>query len=140
MGTNKLLKIKGPRGTATQIQTKNGSIKVRLDWDPNYAPKMQNALQKVQADLDQEVLRLVSPYIPFQTGLLEKSGPISTDIGSGEVIHATPYAGVQFYDTADSRSYDPLRGGHWGPRMKADKLPQIENFVRKRVKAHVGDL
>ena len=139
MGENKLLRIDGPRGAVTQIKTKNGKIKAVLEWDPNYAPRMSNALQQVQAELDQEVLRLISPYVPFQTGTLEKSGLISTDIGSGEIIHATPYAGVQYYETSDTREYDPRRGGHWGDRMKADKLPQIENFVRKRVKAHVDN-
>lgn len=136
MGTNELLKIKGPRGTLTQIQTKNGKVKVRLEWDPSYAPAMTSALQQVQAELDQEIIRLVSPYVPFQTGTLEKSAQIATDIGSGEVVHATPYAAYQYYRTRDTRDYDPQRGGHWGDRMKADKLPQIENFVRKRVKAH----
>lgn len=136
MGTNDLLRIKGPRGVLTQIKTKNGTIKVKLEWNPDYAPRLQNTLQEVQAELDEEILRLVSPYVPFQTGILEKSGIISTDVGSGEVDHATPYSAKQYYDTADTRPYDPLRGGHWGERMKADKLPQIESFVRKRVKSH----
>ena len=136
MGSNPLLQIKGPRGVLTQVKTKSGKIKVKLDWDPTYAPRFGGALQQVQNELDQEILRIVSPYIPFLTGTLEKSGPISTDIGSGEVDHATPYAGDQYYNTADTRPYDPQRGGHWGDRMKADKLPQIESFVRKRVKAH----
>lgn len=135
MGTNELLKIKGPRGTVTQLQTKSGKVRVKLEWDPSYAPRMHNALQKIQVELDQEVLRLVSPYVPFQTGTLEKSGPISTDLGAGLVTHATPYAAYQYYDTDDTRDYDPQRGGYWGERMKDDKLPEIEDFVRKRVKA-----
>lgn len=135
MGKNELLTIKGPRGTLSQIETKSGKIKVKLEWDPSYAPTMTNVLQQVQADLDQEIVRLVSPYVPFQTGTLEKSAQIATDIGSGEVIHSTPYAAYQYYRTSDTREYDPRRGGHWGDRMKADKLPQIESFVRKRVKA-----
>ena len=96
-------------------------------------------MQRVQAELDNEIIKLLSPYVPLRTGVLEKSAEIATDIGSGEIIHATPYAGVQYYETSDTREYDPLRGGHWGDRMKADKLPQIENFVRKRVKAHVDN-
>ena len=139
MGGNKLLRIDGPRGTVTQIKTKNGKIKAVLEWDPNYASHMSNALQQVQAELDQEVLRLMAPYVPFRTGVLEKSAQIATDLGSGDIVHATPYAGVQYYETSDTREYDPRRGGHWGDRMKADKLPQIENFVRKRVKAHVDN-
>lgn len=139
MGKNKLLHINDPKGTVSQIKTKIGKIKAVLEWDPNYASRMSNALQQVQVELDNEIIKLLSPYVPLRTGVLEKSGLIATDVGSGEIIHATPYAEVQYYETSDTREYNPLRGGHWGDRMKADKLPQIENFVRKRVKAHADN-
>lgn len=140
MGKNKLLHINDPKGTVSQIKTKIGKIKAVLEWDPNYASRMSNALQQVQVELDNEIIKLLSPYVPLRTGVLEKSAEIATDIGSGEIIHATPYASYQYYATSDTRKGDdPLRGGHWGDRMKADKLPQIENFVRKQVKAHVDN-
>lgn len=135
---NDRILIETPRGAIIQREYTKGKNKgkmyIRIEWNPNFAPSFGSGLQKIQAELDQEVIRLVSPYVPRQTGVLESSALIATDIGSGEVDHATPYAVRQYYDTADTRDYDPQRGGHWGDRMKADKLPQIEKFVRGRVK------
>lgn len=139
MGKNPLTIVKHPGGGGTvYMRTSGGEIRLVMEWDPTYASHASNALQQVQEDLDQEIIRLVSPYVPYDTGTLERSAPLATDIGSGEVIHATPYATYQYYATADTRSYDPQRGAHWGERMKGDKLPQIEQFVKKRVKTRVN--
>lgn len=137
---NDLVVIKTPRGAIVQrkyTKGKNkGKVYLRLEWNKDFAPSFSWGLQRIQAELDQEVIRLVSPYVPFQTGILEKSALIATDIGSGEILHATPYAAAQYYLTDDTRDYDPQRGGHWGDRMVADKLPQVEAFVQRRVKEY----
>lgn len=86
---------------------------------------------KVQKFVDSEVLRLSSPYVPFQTGALEHSGILGTNIGSGEVIYNAPYAADQYYKTSTSRSYDPQRGAKWFERMKIDHKDEILRGAKK---------
>lgn len=129
---NKLLEIKTPRGVISQVRGKNG-VTIKMDWAPGFGPDWTKHLQGVQAMFDQEVLRVTEPYVPMDTGLLRRSAQMASNIGGGELDWSTPYAAVQYYGTSDSRSYSPLAGGHWGERMKADKLPQLEKFVKGAV-------
>lgn len=99
-------RISGPGGSVT------------LSWSTGAARRINRALQSRQELIDSETLRLCSPYVPFKTGALERSGQIGTVIGTGEVVYATPYARRQYYATAQTRSYDPRRGGMWLERMK----------------------
>lgn len=108
--------IKTPRGTI--IQTGNASCK--LVWNPGFGPQTSARYSRAQMFLDSEVLRLSTPYIPIKTSMLIKSGILGTVVGSGTVQWIAPYAKPQYYNTADTRSYDPKRGGHWFNRMKAD--------------------
>ena len=58
----------------------------------------EKALEKAQKYLDQEVIRTCAPYVPLDTGTLEGSGKLSSDIGSGTVTWNTPYAQKQYYE------------------------------------------
>lgn len=78
----------------------------------------------VQKYVDSEVLRLTSPYVPFQTGNLDRSGMRGTRIGSGEVCYNATYAAKQ-NNTAPTRSYDAQRGGQFFERMKIDHKSEI---------------
>lgn len=108
--------IQTPRGTI--IQTGNTSC--RLTWNPGFGPRTSARYSRAQMFLDSEVLRLSTPYIPIKTSMLIKSGILGTVVGSGTVQWISPYAKSQYYNTTDTRSYDPKRGGHWFERMKAD--------------------
>ena len=67
--------------------------------------------------------------VPKRTGALEKSGTLGTVIGSGEVKYIAPYARQQYYNTSQTRSYDPRRGGMWFERMKAANKAAILRLV-----------
>lgn len=99
-------------------QISNGSMTVRLSWAQNFSTRWNGVLQRKQQIVDSEVLRYCAPYVPFRTGALTRSGTVGTVIGSGEVVYASPYARFQYYATAESREYDPRRGGLWFERMK----------------------
>ena len=122
--------ISTPRGTVVQ----NRNNKIELNWNTNFSSEWTNTFQKAQAMFDEEVLRITEPYVPFDTHSLARSALIASDIGGGELVWATPYATAQYYDTADTRPYSPLAGGHWGERMKADHLAHLAVFARKAVK------
>ena len=58
-------------------------------------------------------------------GFLKTSGKLGTSIGSGEVKYTAPYAAYQYYDTAETRSYDANRGAKWFERMKTSEKDDI---------------
>lgn len=130
--SNKLAEITTPKGSVIQIKTKNGSIKAELKWNPGFSEMWNGRVTKAQVYLDSEVLRLSNRYVPLRTSMLQKSGILGTEIGKGEVCWIAPYAKEQYYDTADSRSYDPQRGAHWFKRMWADHSSAIIAGGKKR--------
>lgn len=117
--------INSPRGSI--IQGKNG--KVQLVWSSSCAPHLNKSLSSKQEIIDSEVLRRCAPMVPKRTGALEKSGTLGTVIGSGEVKYIAPYARPQYYNTSQTRSYDPRRGGMWFERMKAANKAAILRLV-----------
>lgn len=119
--------IKTPRGTII----KSGKSSCRLVWNPNFAPRMNRQYTKAQKFVDSEVLRYSSAYVPLKTGMLQKSGILGTDVGSGTVQWVAPHARKQYYGTSDTRSYDAKRGAHWFERMKADYGQKIIAGAKK---------
>lgn len=92
-------KIETPKGTVFTTTGKNGKITARLEWNKNFSPERSGRFNQTQRFVDNEVLRLSSPYVPFQTGMLDKSGILGTDVGSGEVNYIAPYASRLYYGT-----------------------------------------
>lgn len=121
---NDKLIVKTPKGKIIErsyTKGKNkGKVYMRIEWNPGFGPKMTAQFNNAQAFVDSEVLRYSSAYVPFQSGLLQKSGILGTEIGSGVVQWVAPYAHSQYYYTALTRSYDMKRGAQWFERMKAD--------------------
>nr|DAI95701.1 MAG TPA: Minor capsid protein [Caudoviricetes sp.] len=95
-------------------------MKAEFKWNSGAKEKWDGQFSRAQKFLDNEVLRTTAPYVPHVTGTLERSGQLGTVIGSGEVVYNAPYAAAQYYNTAESRDYDPQRGGMWFERSKAD--------------------
>jgi len=121
MIANEKIIIETPRGKVVQYTTKNGKVKAKLEWNTNFQPKWQQRYSEAQRFVDNEVLRLSNPFIPFRTGMLIKSGILGTDIGSGTVEWIAPYARAQYYSPRKPGSTspdEPLRGPHWFERMK----------------------
>ena len=116
-----LKKITAPQGSIVS----NGKNKAELTWNPDFAAKRNAQFSRKQMFVDSEVLRRCSPRVPLQTGMLEKSGKLGTDVGSGEVDYSAPYATIQYYRTADTRPYDANRGAHWFERMKVAEKDDI---------------
>lgn len=124
----KTKKISTPKGTVISVD----GAQAKLTWNLGFSDKWNGQYSQAQSFVDKQVLRFSDPYIPFQTGMLKESGTLGTEIGSGEVSWIAPYAQKQYYGTADSRDYDPQRGGHWFERMKADHGPAIIAGAKRR--------
>lgn len=116
-----LKKITAPQGSIVS----NGKNKAELTWNPDFAAKRNAQFSRKQMFVDSEVLRRCSPRVPLRTGMLEKSGKLGTDVGSGEVDYIAPYAAYQYHATSDTRPYDANRGAHWFERMKVAEKEDI---------------
>lgn len=123
--------IKTPRGQIINAATKNGKIRAELTWNPGFAASRTAGFSQVQKFVDNEVLRYCSALVPLRTGMLDRSGKLGTVIGSGNVQYIAPYAAKQYYDTANSRSYDANRGAKWFERMKVAHKKDILNGAKK---------
>ena len=124
-----LIKIHTPRGE----KRSQGGTTVQVEWGNQFGAEWTARFQRAQTILDNEILRMTAPYVPHDTGILEGSAITASNIGGGELVWATPYAAPQYYNTADSRGYDHLRGGHWAERSKADNMAHFETVARKAV-------
>lgn len=125
--------IKTPRGQIFTVATKSGKMTAKLVWNQAAIAKRNNDFAKGQKFVDSEVLCYCGKMVPLQTGMLMKSGTLGTVVGSGLVQYIAPYARRQYYDTADTRSYNPSRGAHWFERMKTAYKDDIENGLKKIV-------
>lgn len=119
------LTITTPRGTVYIVTLKNGRAKAVLEWNPGFGSEYTGNFTRAQRFVDSEVLRFCSSRVPFQTGMLQKSGILGTVIGSGEVQYIAPYSAYQYYGTGSSRGYDANRGGLWFERGKAAERERI---------------
>lgn len=131
MAGNPKLIVKTPRGEIVQVKTKGGKVTAKLTWAPNTGDKWTGNFTRAQKFLDSEVLRDSTPLVPFRTGALARSGQLGTVIGSGMVSWIAPYARYQYYNTAETRSYDAQRGGKWFERAKASHKPAWVAGVKK---------
>lgn len=119
--------ITAPRGMIFQ----QGNSAAQLQWNPEFAKQRTQQFSRKQQFVDSEVLRRCSPRVPFQTGMLDKSGTLGTVVGSGEVKYIAPYAAHQYYNTSQDRPYDARRGGKWFERMKAEEKEDILRGAEK---------
>ncbi|MBR3133391.1 MAG: hypothetical protein IKG42_04930 [Clostridia bacterium] len=151
-------KIEFPKATVITTKTKDGTVKVKLEYNQSYVNKFNININKVQAFTDETVARYLSRYVSFNTGVQSKSIPLSSEYGSGLVIINVPYArfqaegkvmigvysrspwarrGERKVVTSKNLVYhnDSTRGAHPFERMKADKkesiLNQTANYARR---------
>lgn len=110
---------------------KTGDMSCKLVWSSGFGQKRTAMFNRKQEIVDSEVLRYCSPLVPLRTSMLEKSGTLGTVIGSGQVKYIAPHAYFQYYQTAQSRSYDSRRGAKWFERMKAAHKKDIQRAAER---------
>jgi hypothetical protein len=101
------------------------NIKVNIDTNA-IASKIDNALDKAQHVLDQQVLKDDNYFIPFDTGELMRSSLRASKIGQGLIVWDTPYARRLYYNPQYNFSKDknPNARGLWHEEAKALHLPE----------------
>lgn len=128
--------------------------KLELDgFDKIIAARGLGPGRAVQRFVDEEVIRLCDPKVPFDSGTLKHSALTASAIGDGLVVYNTPYARYLYYGevygpnvpiyengtlvgffspphkhpTGEKLTYQgaPERGALWFERMKAEHADDI---------------
>ena len=84
-------------------------------------------IHRTQMYVDSEILRRSDPLVPFQTGMLKKSGILGTKKGSGTVKYIAPYAKKQYFSGKSSGQ----RGRLWVRRMWTSQGKDIVRNANK---------
>ena len=109
-----LFTLETPKGELVKIKTPEGEVKMEIRWNSGFGADMTKKIRSAQEFVDSECLRLCSSFIPRDTGILEQSGIMHTQIGSGEVRWRTPYARRWYYQPANfSKEKNPQAGNYW---------------------------
>ena len=101
--------VKTPRGCVYTVETRNGRVTARLEYDPGFAQNWNARFHRKQSFIDSECMRLMAPETPRLTGMLIKTATLGTVVGSGMIRQIAPYARRQYY-THRTKS-------HWFQRM-----------------------
>lgn len=91
---------------------------------------LEQAFDKIQTELDKEVVRNLQLYVAKDTGAMElsvKTSPL-TIIGGGQVAIDTPYAAYQAYSPRIHKQAG-LRGKQPFERMSSDRSGAILNDI-----------
>lgn len=84
-------------------------------------------INKAQKYIDSEILRRSDPLVPFDTGMLKKSGITGTKIGTGVIEYTAPYAKKQYFKGRATGQ----RGRYWVRRMWTSEKPDILGNAQK---------
>lgn len=117
MASKKNFSITTPRGSITTVQTANGTMTAKLEWNPSFARTKSESFSKAQEFVDSECLRYMNPLTPRRTGAMIKSATLGTVIGSGAIDYLTPYARRQYYEHKSK--------ARWFEKMKASNKEAI---------------
>lgn len=123
-----------PQGTLVErayTKGKNkGEVYLRIEWNPGFGPKATRVFHAAQFAFTNECMRLMDPYVPFDTGFLKDSAKLSTDYEHGRIVYQAPYAHAQYYlHKPNQVVYDGRRGNYWGQRMAADNKAHLHKFA-----------
>jgi len=109
------------------------SVNVRFEMNiNNLNARFDKRFFKANEWLDSEILKDCSPYIPFKTGQLERSGKV---LKPGEITWNTPYARRLYYGTGFNfnKAYHPQATAQWFEKAKSVNLPKWVSGAEKVV-------
>ena len=101
-----------------------GTFNVKIHWNSAFAKEMNEKMHTIQSVIDSDVIKFMSPYIPYQSGFLSSEAlTIPTVIGSGEVKQLGPYAHYLYMGEIYGPNIPVKENGEivgwWSPPSKA---------------------
>jgi len=83
------------------------------------------------------------PFVPKETGALERSATLHSDWGAGQIIYATPYARRLYHNPQFqfSKNVNPMAGAYWDRRAAMVRMQNFwkPEFARIVAQAITGD-
>ena len=104
-----------------------------LTWTPRMSQMQTLHKQKMQAFIDETVIKEMSPYVPVRTGELSKSVIRGSVVGSGLLVFAIPYARRQYY-LKNRKIVVGKRDSLWIDRMKEERMQDINYTIKARAR------
>lgn len=106
---------------------------VKVDVKFNDIYKLLERTSKIQRNLSQQVLADSNFFIPKDTGELEQSSLIHSDLEAGKLIWNTPYAARLYWNPQYNFSTDvnPNASGLWFEVAKQNNMDSWTKFVAK---------
>ena len=81
-----------------KLISKSEAGEVYFDWYPEAEiNKAFRTGSSVQQKWDRYLIGEFEPYVPMETGMLNRSAMLATTIGSGEITYHTPYSKYLYY-------------------------------------------
>ena len=124
------LKVSFPQGEIYLNKSNSAYIK----YNDSFKNEFNDNINKTQAFLDSTVVKNLSPYVSFRSGVQEKSIKLATVLGSGIVTIGVPYAEYQAYSKRITKRVG-LRGTQPFERMRTAKkdsiLKQVAEYSRR---------
>lgn len=117
----------------------NAKLSIKLDTD-GIGKRHEQALQKAQLVLDEQVLKDSNRFIPKDTGNLERSSSLHSRLGEGHIEWNTPYAARLYYNPQYNFSKDenPLAQGLWYEAAKAQRNSVWVELTKRAYKRIFG--
>ncbi|MBQ8633183.1 MAG: hypothetical protein IJ420_06215 [Lachnospiraceae bacterium] len=117
-------------------------MEMRFEMKPTAILKKERGLNdggRVQAYIDNACIRLMNPYTPMESGDLCQSVKRGSDIGSGTLVYASPYARYQYYGEVYGPNYPITENGvvvgFYSPPKKQPTGREIEYSTAKHPSA-----
>jgi hypothetical protein len=96
--------------------------------------KVSASKARAQKVLDLTVIKDSERFVPFESGVLEKSAMGSSKIGSGLVVYNTPYAKRQYYGKFDhTKNKHPFATRLWFEAAKAENLEKWTRIAQEAI-------
>lgn len=119
-------------------------INITMDYNLGKLSKYSEAFKlggELQTHMDKMILEGITPYVPYDKGVLSTSAIASSNPGSGLITWNSPYAKVVWYGKTKhgnnmefNRDFNKLAGPMWIERYKADNSELLRQEVIKKVK------
>ncbi len=101
---------------------------VSLIFNNRFSDTRSKEIKQAQVIVDNEVIRLSAPYMPFDTGTSQKLFVLRSTPGTGELKTGAPYDKKNYYNPQLNFQGAPLRGAFWFERMKTS----FKDYIRKQ--------
>lgn len=108
-------------------------VEVKVDLSGIEARLGDAAMREKQAAFAARVAFETRDYVPYESGTLQGSEPLSSDYEAGTVEWNTPYAGyvVAMPESSIKKTHNPNARANWPQAAKSERLGAWQDYAQK---------